>query len=199
MPTTDMTRLMTDLRVRLPGALDNVIQQEMFATVDEFMKHTNAWQEGIPVAQQANEDTYELVPTGPSLINRLMGLLNSSKLPVAATMSEPGTIVLRTMPSQTDTLTATVALTVVDPVDNEKYPQFPAWILGKYRDAFFDGILGRMMSQPAKPYANQQLAVYHTRRWRGAMATAKVEVQRNNLFRAQAWNYPQGFRVTHRR
>jgi hypothetical protein len=194
-----MARLMNELRPRLPGALDTAIQFEMFSMLTEFFERTNVWREDISVVLVVNTTSYELVPTGPASIHRLVQVLNTNLRPVSATMSVPGTMVLATAPTQIDTLTATVVLNVVDPTDKDAYPQFPAWVLDKYRLAFVDGLLGRLHSQPAKPYSNQQLAVYHMRRWRQAMAIAKVEVQRNNVFAAQSWRYPQGFAVRRRR
>ena len=60
-------------------------------------------------------------------------------------------------------------------------------------DDVLSGLLGRMMSQPAKPYTNMQLSVYHMRRFRDGIARAKVEAMHQNVYRAQSWRFPQTF------
>lgn len=211
--SADITRLMNDMRLRLPGALDNVIQQEMFAAINEFFQESNVWRQDVPFSTVAGTDTYPITPTGVAAINRLMwvydttnwnnnnGTASAYNCPaVAATMATPGTIVLDVAPSTVRSLVATVGLTLADPADSNNYPQFPTWIMSKYRSDFFDGVLGRMMSQPAKPYSNQQLAVYHLRRWRGAISKARVETRRKNSYGLQAWRFPQaGARVSSQR
>jgi hypothetical protein len=197
-----MTRLMNDVRLHLPGALDTVIQQEMFMMLTELCKNTNVWREDIPVALQLNVTSYQLVPTGTANIFRLMWVLDSNQLMVPAGMSTPGQLDLVNPPSspaQVLTVTATVAEKPVDPVDNQNFPQFPSSILDQYRDDMLDGIVGRMMTQPAKPYTNKEMGTYHLRRWRTAMARIRVEQQRANGFRIQAWSYPQTFQTTPRR
>jgi len=66
-------------------------------------------------------------------------------------------------------------------------------VLAKYRDDILDGLLGRMMTQPNKPYTNSQLAIFHMRKFVQACASARVEWQRNNTYRTQAWAFPGGF------
>jgi hypothetical protein len=197
--TPVMTRLLADVQVRAPGALDDAIKREFFTLLEEFFKTTSVWREDIPVSVESGTTSYELVPTGASLINKLMWVFDNSQIQVAATMSEPGTMVLKNAPSQSAEWTATVCLSVKDPADRDSIPQFPAWILERYRVDFLDGLVGRLLAQPAKPYSNQPLSVFHLRRWRSAMAVARSEAQRNNVFRAQAWRFPQAFATRTRR
>jgi hypothetical protein len=193
--TNDQTRLINDARLRLTGAFDNVIQQELFAVTDEFLKFTNIWTQLLPFLTVPNQNTYVVTPAYPSVtINRLMYVMNSSLLPVAGGgMAIPGRLVFTPILSTSDTFMAAVGLNAVDPVDANNYPLIPSWITTKYRTDFLDGIFGKMMSQPVKTYTNEKMAIYHMRRWRQALSKAKKEVQHQNTMRGQAWFYPAAF------
>lgn len=189
-----ITRLLNDARTRLPGATDGLVQQELFAAMDEFFKGSNVWQNDLSVPIVANQAAYELEADDPGIINRLMWMVNSNTQPVFGTMQVPGTIVLNTTPSTTDTYIVTVALTVTDPVPkSSNVPQCPDWIADKYRDVFLDGLVSRLCAMPAKPFSNEKLALFHGRRFRNGMRLAWTEAQHRNLFRGQGWVFPQGF------
>jgi hypothetical protein len=186
----DLTRVMNNIRTRLPGALDSAIQLELFNTLQEFFDQSNIWQEAIDFRTRSGMTTYSIEPESVSTILRLISLENASQTPVQATMEVVGDIVLGTEPSSTETLTATVSLTVNDPVNRENYPEFPTWILDKYWLGFVDGVLGRMMSQPAKPWSSERLAIYHMRNFRGVVASAKMQALHKNLNNGQTWRFP---------
>lgn len=193
MANADFNRLMDQLRIRLPGALDGTIQLELFSVMNEFFQTSNCWSEDIPMKVVPTRTTYEIVSTTPSSINRLFWVKTPSGVPVAATMPVPGTIELANPPSEEAVYTATVALTITDPVDREGYPEFPDWFLNKYSNDILDGVLGRMMSQFAKPYSQPQLAQYHMRRFVQAANRAGVEAIHGNVYRGQNWRFPQTF------
>ncbi len=201
MANHDMNRLMDNARIHLPGALDSSLQYELFSVMNEFFQNSNIWYEDITFTAnpttntyfEAPQDyTYYIVPTS-GVINRLMYLRNSQGYPQAASMAIPGELILDHAPNATDTYTARVCLTVTDPTTREGYPEFPGWILNKYGNDILDGLIGRMMGQMAKPYSNNQLAMYHLKRFQGAVSQAKVEAMHRNVYRGQAWNFPQTF------
>lgn len=189
----EMERLMKNVRVRAPGALDSAIQLEIFNTLHEFCKTSNIWREDIPFRVRTTSLTYSIEPTCRASVNRLIQVVNANDIPVRATMSMPGEVELGTLPTAAETFTATIALTVADPADSEGFPVIPSWILGKYSTELEDGVIGKLMSQPNKPYSNATLAVYHMRRFRGGISLAISEARRNNLYRAQSWAFPQNF------
>ena len=193
MANADFNRLMDQLRIRLPGALDGTLQLELFSVMNEFFQNSNCWSEDIPMRVTPSRTTYEIVSTTPSLINRLLDVKTSSGVVIAARMPQPGTIELFNAPSQDDVYTVQVALTITDPVDREGYPEFPDWFLAKYGNDILDGVLGRMMSQLAKPYSQPQLAQYHMRRFTQAVNRAGVEALHGHVFRGQYWKFPQTF------
>jgi hypothetical protein len=192
MPIADMTRLMNNARIKLPGALDATIQLELFATVEDFLATTNAWAEDINFSVTPASKTYQITPTD-GVINRLLSVVDSGGITQHAIMSVPGTIQLQFEPSKSDTFTARVAKTVTDPVDNEGFPEFPDWIMEKYGSDMLDGVLGRMMGQIAKPYSSPSVAMYHLRKFQQSINKARAEVAHGNLYRGQNWRFPQSF------
>jgi hypothetical protein len=193
MPNADITRLMNNARIKLPGALDSTIQLEMFGALDDFFQASNIWTEDIAFAVTPPSDTYTIYPGNDGIINRLMSLVNSDGVMQQATMYTPGEIRLQFAPSQADTFTARVAKTVTDPTDNENFPVFPDWVVGKYGNDILDGVLGRMMGQIAKPYSSPSLAVFHLRKFQQTINKARAEAMHGNVYRAQNWRFPQSY------
>lgn len=197
--STAFAKFMDMGRIRLPGARDNIIQVELFAALQEFLGSTNLWQEELEFDVVPGETDYPLFPTNTSSINRLLWVVDQNGVPVAAGMSEPGTITLANVPTTAQTYRANVSLVCSEPTSRDGFPIVPDWVSTKYLREILEGTLGRMMTQIGKPYSNQQLAIYHMRRFRGAMSQAKVEAQRQNVYRVNAWRFPQAFSSVRRR
>jgi hypothetical protein len=189
----DVARLYNNARVHLPGALDSMLQLEFFNVLNDFFQKSNVWKTDIPVPVVVGTSTYTLAPVTSASINRLMAFVNSANFDVRATMATPGTLILNTIPSQADASVATVSLTVDDPLDTDGNPIFPAWVLNKHGTGILEGLVGRMMAQPAKPYSSAQGAVLHTKAFNGAVSQAKFEALHANLNNGQAWRFPQTF------
>lgn len=194
MSNADVLRLVTNAQIRLPGATVSTVQQELFMVADEFFKESNVWREGIEFSVPANDPpgtVYEVTPTGNVVIDKLMWMRNTDGGGrIFGQMSVPGEITLASYPSSPARYIATVALTVSDPTQRDGYVSFPDWVLAKYRGVFLNGLLGKMMSQPAKPYTNTQLSVYYIKLFNSGKSAARIDAQRANVFRAQAWNFP---------
>lgn len=193
MASLEVNRLMDNLRIQLPGAIDDVLRLEVFNTLNDFFQDTNIWFEDIDFDVVANQQVYELISSGPSAIVRLLAVVDDAERYITAFMDTPGEIQLRDSPTTPATYTARVALTINDPLDREGNPVFPMWVLNKYQNDIIDGVLGRMMAQPAKPYSNAQLAVLHARKFAAAIGFARKETNRRNVYRGQRWQFPQGF------
>lgn len=191
MASAEINRLMDNLRVRLPGAIDDAIKLEVYNAVNDFFQGTNLWFEDLELEVNPDDDVFT-VTTNSGTIFRLMWVLDNNQHQVPAGMDTPGEIELRDKPSEPRTYTARVALTVAG-VNKEGYPTFPMWVLQYYMNDIIDGVLGRMMSQQAKPYSNAQLALVHTRKFSSAVAFARVEAKRRNVYRGQDWAFPQGW------
>ena len=54
----------------------------------------------------------------------------------------------------------------------------------------FEGVLGRMTAQPAKPYSSPAQALFHARRFRALMADARNVVAQKNVYDGQTWRFP---------
>ncbi len=206
MPNADMNRLMDHARIRLPGALDAALQMELFAVMNEFLQASNLWFEDIqfavtPTTQSyldvPGDYTYELIPD-QGAITRLQGVVDSKGFSVIASMPVLGQLIVAYSPTVADTYTARVSLTVTDPVTRDGYPEFPDWILNKYGNDILEGLLGRMMTQIAKPYTSTAGAQFHLRNFKQAVSQAKVEASHKNVYRGQNWRFPQTF-ARHRR
>jgi hypothetical protein len=190
--STDFTRLIDSTRARLPGALDGTIKLELFSVLKEFTQRSNAWREDIGFSTLPGVVEYDLLSENLAAINRLL-YVASADAPTAsipATMATPGRLRLKYTPSGSEALTATVALTVTDPTEAGGVPQFPQELLDKHFLGILDGLLSRMMSQPAKPYSSDRGAAMHGYRFRQATDLAKQEAQTGNVFGAQAWRFP---------
>jgi len=197
----DIARFMNNARMRLTGATDDVLQLELFNTMDDFFKGSNVWCEDIDVQIPGLDPAgtiYYVTSDTPSLIDKLLWVFEvppSSTIgrgrQIGAAMSTPGQITLALQPSSPTVYRVTVSLTVQDPTTRLGYVTFPAWVLAKYRDRLLDGLLGKMMSQPSKPYTNTQLSVFHMRKFKIGISSARVEWMRNNTYRQQAWAFPR--------
>lgn len=86
-----------------------------------------------------------------------------------------------------------VALTM-DPQNLEEDPHdwtIPTWMFARYFQDWVDGTLSKMFSQPAKPWSNPQLAIYHGRCFNRNVAFAKQESDRGFSYNATSWKYPK--------
>ena len=177
----------------MPGAIDDAVRLEVFNALNDFFQDTNIWYEDIDIDVVAGQQTYDLISSGLSSIVRLLGVVDAAERPVTAYMDTPGELQLRDNPITPTTYTARVSLTINDPLDREGNPVFPMWVLNKYQNDIIDGVLGRMMDHPAKPYSNPKQSLIHARKFRLAIAFARQEINRRNVYRAQRWQFPQSF------
>lgn len=186
----DFNRILNGARVKLPGALDAQIKSELFMVIDQFMKKTQIWTENVDFEVNTTDLEYDIVPE-MGLIDALHEVKNSDDVVVSAAMGVPGIIELESAPSQTDTFTAKVSLTVTDPLSATDLAQFPDWILAQYYPVFLDGLLARMMATLGKPYSNAQGAIFHGNKFSAGMTMADTNSKRKNLSGGQTWRYPK--------
>jgi hypothetical protein len=194
MSNPDMNRLLDHARIRLPGAVDAAILVELFAVLKEFFIETNVWREQITFTAQPDPSqlTYDVVPFQGSIV-RLLAVTDKEGRPVPATMAQPGCITLGRSPASPEEYTAHLTLTVSDPTTREDQPQFPTWVANRYLTTLLDGLLGRMMSQIAKPYSSPAIAAVHLRNFRKGTSAARVDAKRQNVYGAATWRFPRGF------
>jgi hypothetical protein len=195
-------RLVKNARNSLPGSLDGVILLELFNVLDQFFRESSVWTEEIPFSAFLADPPgtiHYIEPESVSTIVRLISVIDATGFWQPVTMRIPGEVTFTTPPSHEGTMMATVILSIVDPVQRDGFPEFPAWVLEKYGLGILEGILGRMMAQPAKPYTNKDLAARHLIAFRRTISIASTESVHGNLMNAQTWKYPQQFSTRSRR
>lgn len=186
---------MDNLRIRAPGVLDGVLQLELYNALDAFLQATNIWTQDIQFTAIGGTlcgATIDIEPDYGS-IYQLMWTRNSQKMNQLMSMMEPGTLEYLQPVSDTDTWTATCAITITDPTTSDGYPVAPAWIVDKYRSIIIHGTLAMLFSQPAKPYTSDKLAIFHGKHFEAGKGKGKAEAQQRNLYGGQAWRFPQAF------
>lgn len=196
--SADFEYLLAQAQVQLPASTEAAIQHELYDTLREFFNDSSSWLENIPVPIVPQVVTYQLVPIEGQII-RLSGVCDQNGIRQPAIMPVLGTICLRYPYSQASTFTASVVKNVVQPTSDDFYPVAPDWLLPVWGVGILDGLLGRMMSHQSKPYADREQSIYHLARFRDVIARARTTTTRANTFGAQAWIYPQDWKITSQR
>lgn len=195
-----------DLLARTPGVVRQVAKRETLLAIREFYEQSYAWRVVIgPKTVVANKARYTLSPYDAyanvvAVLSAEFNEVGMTALPRRPAGREPdGTApwayftespdILRLWPTPTveyaEALTIYVALTPKITVTH-----VPRIAATRHYDAILDGALGRIMSQPAKPYSNQVLGQYHLNRFRAAIGKYKAAaIQGNNG--APAWSFPR--------
>jgi hypothetical protein len=229
-------RLLNNLRIRLPGATDGAIRNEMWNALNELCREAGIWREVVEI--QLNEGTTQYpitAPAGAEVVHILDVRHNGLPVISSADGSSSPVITMRgrieadtavddtfsydadaqggsgtgqyaiyepqyitiTNPPDSDTvvyplLVVVTLAPVLDVLDQDFEVWAPDWVWSKYHSALLDGCLGMMMSQLAKPYSSERMAIYHLKRFINHKALAKPEAEKNGRPRSQAWRFPRG-------
>lgn len=186
----DWDRILNSARAKLPNSSDALIQNELFDVMHEFFTISSSWLEDLSVNIIADVTTYDLVPSEGQII-RLAGVTDVNRIPQPALMPTIGTLQLAYPVNSAQTFTVTVVKTVALPVDREKKPEAPDWLLPVWGPSILDGLLGRMMGQLSKGYSNPALSIYHLKRFLNAVAAARSAALSRNTIGGAAWVYPR--------
>lgn len=76
-------RLLQTIRVKAPGATDDMIKLELFNRMDEFFRRTSAWKYDSEVELEENIVEYDFVVPADSVVVRVMGVMHNG-IPVPA-------------------------------------------------------------------------------------------------------------------
>lgn len=202
----DLEQLLNQARVTLVGASEGGLRGAFYDVLSEFFNDSSAWTQDVAFTALSTTVEYP-IQVNEGLIIRLVGVTTPpaaqqqtagipSGLFIPALMPEVGTLILKNAPSTTTTYVATVVTNVAQPVDRHGLPQAPDWALPIWHVGLLDGLLGKMMIQPNKSYSNKETGQYHLKRFRDAIARARVSKLRANTNGAQAWRFPQQYRST---
>lgn len=190
--TTD--NLLDTLRLHLPGSLDGVIRLELFNTIDEFCRTSDAYRQVLQITLVEGTSNYIITPPSNTAIARVISVAHKT-MGLAWTVYDPAsdTLLLSSTPTANDvaeTLFVTVSLTPVQAGLSNLDDWLPSDMWQNNYQAILDGTLSRMMVHYAKPYSSKDLAVYHAHRFRNAMALARNEANTGPVRGAQTWMYP---------
>lgn len=193
--SAEFDRLLSDCAVHAPGALQSAVEAELVATLRDFLQQTNVWRGRYELSITVDSTCYSISPGGGVAIKRLMNLFDSQDLSKRwvwpAAMDTPGVITLGRAVSQAATWVADVSLYPVDGSNGSDCRRLvPGWILNDYFDALFQGTVGRLQTQPLKPYSNERLGTGHLRLYHTAKARARADQMQRNVYDAQAWQFP---------
>lgn len=187
--------------VSLPGAPKAVVQLATFAMLREFFVQSGAWLIEAPaVSIKANQDTYYLDPQPDGAVlyihaiafptgDRFKFLQATQQQVFRAKVNAPSAVPISyhsyvdvpgkftlTPPVSVDmkqALIPYVVLTLQDDACVGTNDTVPSWMLRYWKDHWIDGVLGRLMSQPDKPYTNLITSQYHMRRFRNGISQAR--------------------------
>lgn len=203
----DFEQMMNQARVTLVGSSDAGLKGAFYDVCSEFLNDSSSWTQDVQINAIPTRRNYPLQVAEGQVI-RLVGVStpptpdgqasNSTTVPagvfIAALMPDVGTVQLAIAPIAATTYVATVVTNVALPTDKNAIPIGPDWLLPVWHVGLLDGLLGKLMMQPAKSYSDKVTGAYHLKRFRDAIARARVSKLRASTNGAQAWRFPQQFR-----
>lgn len=204
----DIDRVLNQARVELPGTSDAALKASLFEVFTDFFDWSDCWRESIPFTVLPPTQTNPTavlnynIATSEGQIIRLLGVLDPNSVPQSAIMPTQGTITLQNAPNQqqgTLTYTAVVSKNVVLPNAKDDFPLVPDFVLTRYPTVIIAGLKAKMMIQKAKPYSDPQMARIHWATFQNGWVQAKNDAEKANTVGAQAWRYPQSWRMNTQR
>jgi hypothetical protein len=190
----DVEQLFNEARVQLVGVSEGGLRGSFYDVMAEFFNDSSCWTQGVPIAVVPGTWCYSAaVPEGQ--IIRMVGVSDLNCNFVPALMPEVGVVQLKYPPNTAQTYNAQFVTNVALPNGRDELPIAPHWVLPIWHVGILDGILGKMMGQVNKSYSNPASSAYHLKRFRDAIARARISKLRANTDGAQAWRFPQSFRT----
>ncbi len=195
-----------DMLSETPGCLPKVRKRALILAAREFFEQSAAWRVVIgPKDLVANKKRYYMSPYDAyaNIVHVLSVELNGFPLtalprrpagqepdatsPTSYYLETPDQVRLwpQSLTTVEDALTFYVALTPKQTVTH-----LPRIASTHFYDALLDGALGRLMSQPAKPYSDPTRATYHLNRFRAAIGKYAGAAKRN-FSGAATWSFPK--------
>lgn len=201
MPVTAWSSFYDYIMPDLMGATTTVVDFELRRVAINFCEETQVHTEEVtPINVLANTAAYTLAPSSvelePCMVKAAwfddtplkyapMDVLNSvspqwqdatGPAATAFTHRRPDEIILYPVPD--------TALTGGLRVEIAVRPSLAAtgltdWITTRYIYAIADGVKGKLMAQPGKPWTNLELAGYHTQLYESAKTRATIDANRS--------------------
>ncbi len=194
----DWDQLLIQATVRLVGVSQKGLKAEMYDVLSEFFNDSSCWTQVVEVNAVTTSREYPLQVNEGQIIRMVVTTAADGHV-VPSIMPDVGTLILGNFPGSDETLYTEVVTNVSLPTQKDQMPIAPDWVLPIWHVGILDGLLGKMLSQPAKSFSNLQSGAYHLKRFRDAIARARVSKLRANTNGTQAWRYPQSFRTSGQR
>lgn len=185
----------------LTGASDAEIKISYYEALKEFFNDSNRWLERICIMVVPNVLDYPVTPIEEGYIIRLTGVVDQNNTRQAALLQPEGVVHFFYPYSNIQPMWAVVAKTVQFPFQDglPAPPCIPDWVLPRYGSGILRGLIGRLMVQTGQSWSNPQMGIHYLQSFRHTIQEARVDAMRGDTVGAQAWTYPQSFRVTSQR
>jgi hypothetical protein len=196
MPTISeqyFSRLMNNLRVRLPGALDGAIQMEMFNVIDDMCRTVDFIFTVSQTNLVVNTSTYYVTPPVGTVPISFYKLAHETYPMTRAFVSpDEGSFTLLD-PVTAEHAATPVAIKMTFAPDPAAAPEqwVPEFFWGRGYAVILNGVLAAMMASPAKPYSNTQLALFHARKYRHGKSGIKIINTTGNAPEGHSWQFPR--------
>jgi hypothetical protein len=199
-----ITRLLDTARARLPGVTDGLLKLELMNVIEDFCQQTSVWQDCSCLCLVPNKCEYSIFSSdGNGEIYRIIDVESACstapRFTAQAWMPVPGVLKVGFIPSSSWDLSVITALVPSELGKTQNYPGVPDWFWQANIRGITDGLIGRMMLQPAKPHTNPQLAQVHMAAYNRRLQWARMESVNGRVLGGQHWAYPQGFAVRRRK
>jgi hypothetical protein len=202
----DLTGWNDELYATLPGATADLIALQVIKILRDFSRQSGAWireESTNIVAAQSEYDlsaasgthagdavfvwkvTVDQQRYGLSDVAPASGLSLTGSF---AYCTSPGVIELVPTPTANSTngLVASVAY-----MPTEDASTIDDVFVSQWYEHILNGVKGRMMGMPGKPFSNAQLAALHMRLYRGGISEARDIARRRFSMAETSWVYPR--------
>jgi hypothetical protein len=196
MATQDVDRLMDDLRVLFPGAVDDTLKREIYNAMHWFLPHSLAWVSEATIELITGQQLYTVsIPRGR--IELLLSVVDENDNASRGWMMQSiTTIRCPTVPNVDGAVfTAKFATGVRLPVTREGYPDVPNEVIERWYDAILSGTSALLQRQTMKPWTNLPMAKINWGYFVKGAAEAKQRASQMSTMGAAPWRFPQQYRV----
>lgn len=197
-----------ELTTRLPGISSGQLDLELKSTIREFFTKSGYWVEELPAIDiKADKDQYRVNTQGQSVVMGVQQVFVSGT-PIGLTTYRPkfqnsgsarassaypvevDLLELSPVPN-TDIDGGLIVIARLNPIG--EICKVPETAATHFFDEIMDGVLGRLYSQPGKPYTNLIQSQYHLKRFRDGMAMARDIARKRFSTATRPWSFPQGW------
>jgi hypothetical protein len=204
-----------DISPWCPGVHRSVMKRQLLLAIREFFEQSWGWRQTLgPITLIANQPTYMLSPFNsttdvvgvigvtvnglsiqplqsepaypPAPVGTVQGAVD---LPFGYYMLRPDVIALAPPPNPTDPTNPPLMQVYVALRPKMSVGQVPKIAVTDFYDPIMNGALYRLLSQPAKPYSNPQLAAYFENKFRRQIAQAAGKAKKG-FANAPSWRFP---------